>query len=136
MKDIRVAIASIEERNADLIQCFDELRRASILIDEQAWTFAVLQQRSREPRVRFRVGAAKRVDRLLRIAHHGDPSGDEVSSGIRGEPRQNLRLDAIGILKLIDEDEIELIADAIKYRGVSQKPARAQQEAIEIEEAA
>ena len=83
------------------------------------------------PPVRADVGAAEPIDGLLRIADDEEPAGHVV-----GQEQEDLRLNRIGVLKLVDEDPRELLlqvmADAVV--GPDEIP-RARQQVGEIERA-
>ena len=88
------------------------------------------------------VGAAKAVDRLLRVADHGEPPGRRrelapVLVGrdrlIAGEQQGELGLDRVGVLELVDQHDLVAAAEVVA-RGlvVAQQVARPEQQVVEV----
>ena len=70
----------------------------------------------RERVVRLGIGAAEAVDRLLRIADDDRLALDVARRRVARQAVDDLRLRPIGVLKLVDEDVVELRARALAAR--------------------
>ena len=110
-------------------------RIAAILIDEilliRSGDFETLRHRV----VCLRIGAAKSVDRLLRIADDDRLSINVRARCIARDPLDDLGLCAIGVLKFVDEDEVVLASNAFEHVCVIEHGERAKKEIIEVDDA-
>ncbi len=88
----------------------------------------------------FDVGAAKRVDRLLRIADHEDFSLGELNvfpvgrlhSDLLGKVDEDFILDGIGVLEFIDQDRLEAALQLLAHRPmIAHESSRAREQAVE-----
>ena len=89
------------------------------------------------------VGAPEAVDALLGVAHHeegsrpgddGAPVGGPPSVGLRGEQEEELRLDRVGVLKLVDQHVPIALPQIPPHVGVlAEQPGRQHEEVVEAE---
>ncbi len=83
------------------------------------------------------------IDRLLRVADDEELAGDgsdlpPIRNGgiVRGQEQQDLRLQRIGILKLVDEQTLEALLEAAAHLGIiSNQVARLEKQIEKVERA-
>src|SRR5438045_3953548 len=85
-----------------------------------------------EVKVRLRIGAAEAVDRLLRVADDDGLPLHQRAGAVAGQALDDSRLRAVGVLELIDEDEVVLRPRALQHRLVIEEGQRAEEEVVEI----
>ena len=102
-------------------------------------------QRLRHRRVQRNVGTAKPVNRLFRITDQAQGTGTQGQRGpvLRScagngrEQKSELRLERVGVLELVDDDQVPAIAKRVAHRGmVANQVARADQQVLKRDEAA
>src|SRR6266478_5604045 len=140
LKSLAVAVHHRLERRID--DALDVWRRAKAGVKVRAPRASRLEQVP-DLLVRLDVGSAEAVNRLLRIAdekqlaRHRPDAAPVAFSGIVGrEQQQDLRLERIGVLKLVDEQMREARLKGLPHsRMADQQIARAQQQIDKIERA-
>ena len=134
LEHVRIGLALGKQQRSDHVQRFHQLARAAILIDKKI--FFVRHERFGETAVGFGIGAAKRVDRLLRISDHDRLAGHERTRPVAREPIEDLDLHAVGVLKLIDKYVIILFTNSIERQGAVEQRTRPHQQIVEVQNAA
>ena len=135
-ENVRIVSGIIEQLREDGVDGIEQRRIAAVLIEQFAMLGSRRDQLAREGVVGLGIGAAETVDRLLRIADHNRPSVDERAASIARQPVDDPRLHAIRVLKLVDEDVVELAAHALDDAFVVEDGQRSQQQIVEIDDAA
>ena len=85
------------------------------------------------------VGPTEAVDRLLRIADHGQraparPESEQVGAAVVAlQEERDLGLHGIGVLELVDEDDLEAVAEVVASRlVVAKQVARPVEQVVEL----